>query len=431
MINRLVTPFATTLALLAVTAAPRAQEETEKPKTTEAVATAMVLKTADVEIGTSFLEQFDSDSELPNTNEKQHYVLTVTTDGKIQHKLAEGDVGWMHATIYPVALMKLFETEIEDNWEDISGAAIIGLTQMSMTTQDAAKLMKAVKTFPNQIESFAMGISANPQNQLKGLKLSFSLEPTKNTWLGNLAKHLRPHPQGAPKLTAKNAMMRIGVAIDPEGLNTFLTPVVLTLAKFGAKNKKEREKNASLYLKVMNMQDGTYRSVGDPFGGGMRTIGGLRDTTGFAAILHSDQYQRLMKVAESISPNIETEFEAEAFTHRDIKVAKTIMTTDIDTPLAPAGDQINYSAVAGDYLVTTSALSIEDTKKLIDVAADQKIKRSPLAKNALMVMNIKLLDLLDKIVPGNPLSTQEDPAENLRIVFDNKNASLNVLLHFK
>jgi hypothetical protein len=302
---------------------------------------------------------------------------------------------------------------------------------MSMTTQDAAKLMKAVKTFPNQIESFAMGISANPENQLKGLKLSFSLKPTKNTWLGNLAKHLRPHPQGAPKLTAKNAMMRIGVAIDPEGLNTFLTPVVLTLAKFGAKNKKEREKNASLYLKVMNMQDGTYRSVGDPFGGGMRTIGGLRDTTGFAAILHSDQYQRLMKVAESISPNIETEFEAEAFTHRDIKVAKTIMTTDIDTPLAPAGDQINYSAVAGDYLVTTSALSIEDTKKLIDVAADQKIKRSPLAKNALMVMNIKLLDLLDKIVPGNPLSTQEDPAENLRIVFDNKNASLNVLLHFK
>jgi hypothetical protein len=436
--NRHLPSLAAALALLAGATlqdvAAAQVEEVDKPTTTaaKAVATAMVLETTDLMVGSGFLGRFDPAAELPDISEKQHYVLTVTTDGKIRHATAEGDIGWMRSTIYPAALMQLYETPIEDNWEKISGGAIIGLTQIGMTTQDAARLMKAVKVFPRQIESLHLSLSTNPETQFKGLKITASIKPVKGTWLGNLARHLRPHAQGAPTLATKDPMMWIGVAIDPEGLNTFFAPAFELFANLGARNKKQREKNALLYTKVMNMQDGTFLSVGDPFGGGMRTVGGLRDGKSFRELLLSGEYERLMKVAEEISPNIETEFESVAFEHRDIKVAKTTVTTDMDTPLAPAGDQISYLAVAGDFLVSTSSLKPLETKKLIDMGLDQKIKRAPLPGNALMVMNIKLMELLDKIVPfGNPLEGKEDAPKMLHLVLDNKDGTLNASIHFK
>jgi hypothetical protein len=144
-------------------------------------------------------------------------------------------------------------------------------------------------------------------------------------------------------------------------------------------------------------------------------------------MIASGDYARMSEGARKMSPMVEAEVEANAFTHRDVPVMKTTVTAEIDLPTMPSGEQISYSAVAGSYMVTVTAENPEVTKQLIDAALDQKLKRAPLPGGVLMVMEFKLMDLLDKLTPGgNPFAGREQQAPQLvRLTMDTKRGTLN------
>ena len=436
--NRKSTILATLTACAVVLSSPlrlAAQDETKTAKTekTKAASPAIVLETSEMMIAMGLLDQFGSDDKLPDLGEKEHYVLTVMSDKTASVKKSDTKVGWVEVTLHPPALMELFKDEIDANWDMASGGAIMVMTQqMGLTTKNAAEVMKAVRGFPNQIKTITIGLSSNPQTEFKGMKAALSITPVADSWMGKLVRNLRPNSQGMPRLAGKDALIRVGTAIEPEGLNTFAKPFLELIAGIGAKNKKERERNLILYTKLANAQDGSFYAVGNPFNGGLRTAGGVRDAKGLAEMVHSPDYGKLVETTGNLSPLVETEYQPVAFKHREVSVAKTTVTTDIDTPLQPAGDRITFTAVAGDFMISTIGLKQDETKKLIDSALDQKIKRSPLPGNSLFFMDIQLMDLLDMVVPfGNPLAGDENAPEKVHVSSSSKDGTIHIHMGFK
>ena len=130
---------------------------------------------------------------------------------------------------------------------------------------------------------------------------------------------------------------------------------------------------------------------------------------------------------------VDTEFEAGVFKHREVSVSKTTVTSDVPNAAMPDGEQISFSAVANDFLVSTTGVTKDETNKLIDDALDQKIKRAPLAGSSLITAHIKLMALLDKLVPfGNPLATMGDEAPNdIYLTVQRKGGSLSLVAELK
>ena len=74
---------------------------------------------------------------------------------------------------------------------------------------------------------------------------------------------------------------------------------------------------------------------------------------------------------------------------------------------------VSYTFIQGGHVrvdLVYSSVSYR-TKKLIDMALDQKIKRAPLAGGKLFTMDIQFMEMMDKVSPmGNPFAGQEDMA---------------------
>ena len=376
---------------------------------------AIVVKTADLMVGMGALANFDPMAELPDIEEGQHFVITVTTDGKATCTTAGGDVGFLAATVYPDALMQLFKAQIDANWEMIQDGAILGMTQVGLSAKDAAKVMKAVRAFPSQMATLRLNVKGDPRNGPKGVSFDLAADAAQGSFMERVVKAMRPHPQGAPALPfGADGMLKMSAAMDPAAVNELLKPLLELAAGIGAKNKKEREANLALYTKFLEHQDGAFSASGDPFGGGLLAISSVRDGKGCAALLGSPDYTRVMEGLSSMSPMVESEFKPKAGSHRDVNIAKTTITTDMDTPTMPDGEQITYFAVAADYMVQTQGTKIDETKKLIDAALDQKIKRAPMPAGKLFTMEIKFMDMMDKVSPiGNPFAGQEEIAPKL------------------
>jgi hypothetical protein len=77
-------------------------------------------------------------------------------------------------------------------------------------------------------------------------------------------------------------------------------------------------------------------------------------------------------------------------------VAVSRLTMDMS---AAGVDQVitQYTAIAGSYLISYSGDDENAAKALIDAIVDQKVKRAPLAKGALLTLTLDLEKIYDRL----------------------------------
>ncbi|MEE9126024.1 MAG: hypothetical protein V3U11_02690, partial [Planctomycetota bacterium] len=120
----------------------------------------------------------------------------------------------------------------------------------------------------------------------------------------------------------------------------------------------------------------------------------------------SESFGKLTENQASIVPTVDAEFEQRAFTHRDVAVSR--LTMDMS---ASGLNQVTtqYTAVAGSYLLTYSGENEDSAKAMIDAVLDQKVKRAPLAKSALLTLTLDLEKMFDRLAGlGIPAPMEED-----------------------
>lgn len=414
-----------------------AQKQPPKGPTTASPATKLLhpltLETADQVVAEGFKAMFGSQSPLPERPaETARYRLSVNDKQQVLQSISPPTKDWVTLKMAPGALAQIFKPQIDETWQMVSAGAIFGLTTTGMSAREAAKLMKRVRSFPEQLESVVVRLSTNPEEQLQGFSIHVSVRAVPGTWLAKVTKSLRPLAQGAPSLPAADPLIFVASALDPAAYDLISEPMVYLLSSMGARNKKDREERMAFVRKLVACQDGSFAMVGDPFGGGLQTISGIRDPKTLRPMVASEQYQKFTEAFGAMSSNIDAEFEAEDFTHRGVPVSRTTMTIDLDTPLNPAGDQITFTAVAGQYLVSTTSLTKKDARSLIDRALDRKVARAPIPAGALGMIRFKLVDLMDKIVPfNNPLAGDENAPQIVQMTFDSRNQALNFAIEIK
>lgn len=409
-----------------------AQEKPATPKnttTTSAVSPAIELSTSDPMIAASFHagNAAEGAGELPELAADHHFAFVLNSDGKLSTETKPGDSGYLKMTLYPNAMVELYKEQIDESWEIIRDSAALGLTQMGMSAKQAAIMMRAVRVFPEQLQTVHIAVSQNPEFEISGMRVHVQVVPTKGMWLGKFVAKLRPSSQGAPVVPSKGAMVAIAASVDTSEIGEFVAPLFEIISGLGARNKKERTANLGMINKLFEAFDGTFSSAGDPFGGVTRGVGGLRDPAAVTSVMASEEYAKYTEATSRLGAMVDAEVEQNAFKHRDIPVMKTIITSDTETPVMPTGEQTTYTAVAGSYLISATTVKIENVKSLMDQALDQKVKRKPLAGNALAIVNVQFMDLIDRISPiGNPFEGQEKLPETLRISVDAKGGSLNL-----
>ena len=416
-------------ALAAPFAGPlRAQDQAGSTDT--APSAAIVLTTTDPRIGGAFYTEFDGDGELAELPLDHHFALAVHTDGTVKSETKPGDMGYLSVSLYPKAILELYRAEIDEQWETIRDSAALGLTQLGVGAKQAAIMMRDARTFPEQIQSVKLSVSQDPQTMLKGMRVHLKIEPTQGSWIGKLFAMMRPHAEGAPHLDNQSGLVRISAAMDPNGIPEALSPFIEILANIGARNKAQRLSHASMFQKMLQSFDGGFSSAGDPFGGQATTIFSLRDPGLISSVLKSEAFARYSDISNRVGGGvIETEMEHDVIKHRDVSVMRTTVLLELvdSTASTNLGDQVTYSAVAGSHLLSTGNREADDIKRLIDGALDQKIGRKPLANNALVIVNVKLMEFLDKISPvGNPLEGTEDNPQSLRLSIDSTGGNLNL-----
>lgn len=398
--------------------------------TTTAVSPAIVLATTDPSIGIGFHTEYNGEGELPDLPLDHHFAFVLSSDGKLKSETRSGDIGYLKATLHPNALLKLYQEQIDESWETIRDSGALGLTQVGISAKQAAILMRGVRTFPEQIQAIDITVSQNPLTRVTGMRVGVQVRPTKGSWLSGFAARLRPHPQGALSFKKQNAMLAMSCAVETSGLQDLISPLTSVFAQVGARNKKQRTNNESILNKLFREFDGRFTSSGNPYGGGVYTIAGIRNPEVTADFLKGGDYAEYMTAVGRGSRlvTLDAEVERISFSHREVPVTKTTIISEHDiTPTLPSGDQVSFSAVAGRHLISTTNFKPAKIKSLIDASLDQKIQRKPVPDNALAIVDVRLMDLLDTIGPaGNPFDGLEDSPEKLRISLDSKGGSLNL-----
>jgi len=396
--------------------------------TSAAPSPAIVLATTSPEVAAACYAQFDWKEALGEIPLDHHLVMTVGSDGSTKIETKAGDIGYLSMSVYPKAVLALYESWIDERWETIRDSAALGLTQLGMSAKQAAIMMRDARTFPEQVQAVELTVSQDPQTLLKGMRVHLKVRPTPGSWIGKVFAMMRPHPQGAPHLSNQAGMVRISAAIDTNGLSEMLSPVINILSGVGARNKAQRTSNASMFQGMLQAFDGGLFSSGDPFGGRATNIFGLRDAKAMSSILESEGFTRYSELTGQLNGIIETEVEQAVFTHRGIPVMQTTLISDYDSAATVTlGDQISYAAVAGSLLLSAGNSKADDIKPLIDGALDQKISRKPLADNALVLVDVKFMEFLDKISPvGNPLEGTGDNPQSLHISLGSAGGDLNL-----
>jgi hypothetical protein len=414
--------LAPTVALLAMTVAltlalpaPAPAQESRPTTTTTAEGTktlstpGLVVKTADDTVAMSMLSSFGSPDPLPELKQGEHYVLKLFGPDKLKISTGDGDVGFLQAVASPGPLVEVFEEAVSADLSAVEANVTITLGQLGFPTKETAKMIKAVAGFPNQIAQLDLRIKGNPMAGAKGVSVDLRLTPAADTWLSRIVAGLQANDQGAPVLDANDvtgAPMTMSVAVKPRGLETFLAPVLGFMSFLGTKNKDERQSSREMLLKILKSYDGSMAATGDPFAGNFRAITGLRDATGVKEVMATEAFAKFTENQASIVPTVDAEYEQKAFKHRDVTVSR--LTMDMS---AGGMDQVTtqYTAVAGGYLVSYSGDNEDAAKALIDAVLDQRVKRAPLTKNALLTLTLDLEKMFDRLAGfGLPAPMDED-----------------------
>ncbi len=398
-----------TPVLVLVMLAPSVLAQDSRPTATAQKSTktsstaACVIKTKDDMVAMAVLDSVSSPDPLPELKEGQHYVLKLFGPTELKISTGSGDVGFLQAMVKPGPLMGMFEEDLSEQLSELEGNVTFTLGQFGFPTKETAKMIKAVASLPKQIAQLDLRLKANPTagaiTPIVGIDLR--LTPAANTWFAKIVDALQPNDQGAPVLDATDAPMTMSVAVKPGGLTALLEPVLGFVSQLGTKNKDERQSSREMMLAMLRGYDGSMAFCGDPFASSVKAITGLKNAAAVKAIMASEGFAKLTENQASIVPAVEAEFEQTAFKHRDVAVSRLTM------DMSAAGlDQVTtqYTAVAGSYLISYSGDDENEAKALIDAVLDQKVKRQPLTKSALLTLTLDLEKMFDRLagfgIPG-------------------------------
>ncbi|MEY2980525.1 MAG: hypothetical protein RL562_752, partial [Planctomycetota bacterium] len=214
--------------------------------------------------------------------------------------------------------------------------------------------------------------------------------------------------------SADTAMMKMAMNFDYAKIMPVMQPMMALFAGMGSTTKEEKEQALAMSNEQLALMSGTMSMVMTDLENGGAVLMGVRDGAKFREIMKNPAYIAMQKRAGEASGMAETTIEPEAMVHRDTPVMKTTVIFD-DPMMSPTGDgeQVGYSAVAGNVLVSTMmSTSKGEITGLIDDILDKKIKMATLPANTLMTMSVSLGDIADMIMmmSGMPGGESEIPS---------------------
>ncbi|MGA1524901.1 MAG: hypothetical protein ACO4CZ_13130 [Planctomycetota bacterium] len=374
---------------------------------------ALTTTTNDPQVARDIADQFGCEGELPALGQNAVAILSMDDGGMMNVRAGEGSV-YMRIEAKPAALMDMFGPAVDGMQAQAQAMGGLALGQAGFDFEQVDAMVEGLFAFPRQIASLTIVV---PKEYAPGAEMDVhvSMVPAADSWFATLVDNLSPVEGGVPMPAgADNAMMRMAMNFDYAKIMPQMQPMMALFAGMGSTTKEEKAEALAMSQEQLALMTGTMSMVMTDLENGGATLMGLRDGAKFREMMKRPAYLAMQKRAGEASGMAETTVEPEAMVHRDTPVMKTTVIFD-DPMMSPTGDgeQVSYSAVAGNVLVSTMmSTSKGEITGLIDDILDKKIKMATLPANTLMTMSVSLGDIADMIMmmSGMPGGESEIPS---------------------
>jgi len=415
------------LFLAAVLAAPLiAQDTTTKPAPTVAQGPALVLKTSDHMVAAQAAAMFDRIDDLPQIPDGGHLVLSLGADKKLAVTTGSGDVGLADLVADPAALMDLYAEELESVLPMARGALTMGFQQGGLQPKDAARHVKNMLDFPKQLQKVALKVAGGQSTG--GFDSTFSIEGKPGSDFETFVGWCKPSSQGAPVLAAKDAAMVMSFSLAPDALAAMFAPVRELALSMVTKDEAQRKEFGTLYDQWIALYDG---GAGVTIGENMRMsmLVGVLDGAKVREMLSSEAYLAVMRDQKLPDPDMKVEVSPDGFEHRGTKLGKQRVSGGEPNPMMPDGVMESYFGAVGNYMVMAMNGSETGAKELVDAVLDQKVKRAPLAGDAILRLDLDLAAMVEQMGMGAGAPEGMPTQVNLSAAAVGK--ALQIKLHLK
>jgi hypothetical protein len=374
---------------------------------------ALTITTNDPSVARDIAEQFGFEGELPTLGQNAVAIMSMDDGGMMNVRAGEGS-DYMRIEAKPAALMDMFGPAVDGMQAQAQAMGGLALGQAGFDFEQVDSMVEGLFAFPRQIASLTIVV---PKEYAPGAEMDVhvSMVPAAGSWFATLVDNLSPVAGGVPMPAgADNAMMRMAMNFDYAKIMPQMQPMMALFAGMGSTTKEEKAEALAMSQEQLALMTGTMSMVMTDLENGGATLMGLRDGAKFREMMKRPAYLAMQKRAGEASGMAETTVEPEAMVHRDTPVMKTTVIFD-DPMMSPTGDgeQVAYSAVAGNVLVSTMmSTSKGEITGLIDDILDKKIKMATLPANTLMTMSVSLGDIADMIMmmSGMPGGESEIPS---------------------
>ncbi|MGA0060164.1 MAG: hypothetical protein ACO3RU_11300 [Planctomycetota bacterium] len=374
---------------------------------------ALTITTNDPQVARDIADQFGFEGELPALGQNAVAILSMDDGGMMNVRAGEGSV-YMRIEAKPAALMDMFGPAVDGMQAQAQAMGGLALGQAGFDFEQVDAMVEGLFAFPRQIASLTVVV---PKEYAPGAEMDVhvSMVPAADSWFATLVDNLSPVEGGVPMPAgADNAMMRMAMNFDYAKIMPQMQPMMALFAGMGSTTKEEKAEALAMSQEQLALMTGTMSMVMTDLENGGATLMGLRDGAKFREMMKRPAYLAMQKRAGEANGMAETTVEPEAMVHRDTPVMKTTVIFD-DPMMSPTGDgeQVAYSAVAGNVLVSTMmSTSKGEITGLIDDILDKKIKMATLPANTLMTMSVSLGDIADMIMmmSGMPGGESEIPS---------------------
>lgn len=392
----------------------------------------LVVKTADEDAAEGLLETLGSREHLPQLEEGSMWRITLDDGGVPAAEMVEAEgASFLQLEARPGELMAIFDAQVSQAQAMAQGMGAMGLAQAGIKTTDAIKLIRGVFDFPKQIELARITVDGDPEDPAQGFDVAVTLTPAADTWLGDVMDVLVPKGGGVPVLANEDAAMTARVDADFAALAGSFDWLNDLIASMGARSKSVAAKRLPLMQKYWQVMDSTAAMSFDMQGGGMVFLASLSDPEGMKAIHADPEFLAWSADMQQMSPGMEAEMTLDAFEHRGVSVARTLVTADDDrsaarNPFMVDGEAVGYAGVAGKYLVSTVGASKGEAEALIDRALDDELGSEKLPPNTLAVLTMNIGQIMAGAMQGMPVDP--DVPESIQIDVRNFGGKLDIAI---
>jgi hypothetical protein len=382
-------------------------------ETTTAANSALKITTNDPTVARDIAEQFGFEGEIPTLGQNAVVVMSMDDGGMMNVRAGEGS-DYLRIEARPAALMDMFAPAVDGMQAQAQAMGGLALGQAGFDFEQVDAMVEGLFAFPRQIASLTIIM---PKEYAPGAEMDVhvSMVPASGTPFATLVENLSPTASGVPMPAgADTAMMKMAMNFDYAKILPTMEPMMALFAGMGSSTKEEKAEALALSNEQNALMTGTMSMVMTDLENGGAVLMGLRDGAKFREVMNKPSFIAMQKRAGEASGMAETIIEPEAMVHRDTPVMKTTVIFD-DPMMSPTGDgeQVSYSAVAGNVLISTMmSTSKGEITGLIDDILDEKITMTKLPTNTLMTMSVNLGEIADMIMmmSGMPGGESEIPS---------------------